>query len=203
LTLRAAVLSSGLAGPLRRRRVGRRFLGQCGLEHEPDAARTGGREGNGEAFATSAPRVTLNRVRVTQADIARIPATNIRVRRDDFAALWAAAEQLCDEQGVSGVTDWYAGGVAATCEWLAAAVFRPAAGPRQDACSPATGRSARAYEELIDAECVAVERLLLRRPPPAWLRRRPGWAEGIDATLRWAWRCSGPPPLRTADLDTG
>ena len=164
-------------------------------------APTGGRASSGDGRATSAARVTLDGVRVTQADIARIPASNVRVPRAEFAALWAAAEQRCDEQGARGVTDWYAAGVAATCEWLASAVFRPASGPRQDACSPATGRSARAYEELIEAECVAAERLLLRRPPPRSLLRRPGWIEGIDATLRWAWRCAGPPPLDVPGLE--
>jgi hypothetical protein len=142
-------------------------------------------------------------VRVTDSDIARIPVTNIRVPRAEFAALWTAAEELCDEQGRRGVTDWYAGGVAATCEWLAGAVLRPETGPQQDACSPTTGRSARAYEELIEAEWVAAERLLARRPPPRTLVRRPGWIEGITATLNWAWRHSGTAPLHAADLNSG
>ena len=140
---------------------------------------------------------------MTDSDIARIPAANIRVPRAEFAALWTTAEQLCDDQDRRGVTDWYAGGVAATCEWLAAAVLRPGTGPPQAAYSPATGRSARAYEELIEAECVAAERLLARRPVPPTLRRRPGWIEGIVATLRWAWRRSAPPPLEIAERDTG
>ena len=142
-------------------------------------------------------------VRVTDSDIARIPAANLRVPRAEFAALWTTAEQLCDDQNRRGVTDWYAGGVAATCEWLAAAVLRPGTGPPQAAYSPATGRSARAYEELIEAECVAAEQLLARRPVPPTLRRRPGWIEGIVATLRWAWRRSASPPLEIAERDTG
>lgn len=154
-------------------------------------------------FATSAGPGTLAVVRVTEADIARIPAANLRVPRAEFVALWIAAEQLCDEQGERGVTDWYAAGVAATCEWLAAAVFRPANGPRQDAVSPVTGRGARAYEELIEAECVAAERMLARHPQPPTMRRRPGWLPGIMATLGWAWLASGRPPLAAADLDVG
>jgi hypothetical protein len=140
-------------------------------------------------------------VRVTQADIARIPVANIRVPRGEFATLWSAAERLCDEKGERGVSDWYAGGVAATCEWLAAAVFRPETGPRQDACSPATGRSARAYEELIEAEYLAAEQLLERQP--ASVRRRAGWVEGVLATLDWAWHRTGQPPLQIGDLDVG
>ena len=148
-------------------------------------------------------RCDPEQVRVTDSDIARIPAANIRVPRGEFTALWTAAEQLCDDQDRRVVTDWYAGGVAATCEWLAAAVLRPDTGPPQAAYSPATGRSARAYEELIEAECVAAERLLARRPIPPTLLRRPGWIEGIVATLCWAWRRSEPPPLEIAERDTG
>ena len=37
-------------------------------------------------------------VRVTDSDIARIPAANLRVPRAEFAALWTTAEQLCDDQ---------------------------------------------------------------------------------------------------------
>jgi hypothetical protein len=148
-------------------------------------------------------RCNAEQVRVTDSDIARIPAANIGVPRAEFAALWTTAEQLCDDQDRRGVTDWYAGGVAATCEWLAAAVLRPGTGPPQAAFSPATGRSARAYEELIEAECVAADRLLARRPIPPTLRRRPGWIEGIVATLRWAWHREEPPPLEIAERDTG
>jgi hypothetical protein len=39
---------------------------------------------------------------------------------------------------------------------------------------------------LIEAECLAAERLLARRPVPPTLARRPGWIEGIVATLQWA-----------------
>ncbi|HWH99371.1 MAG TPA: hypothetical protein VNT27_03500 [Propionibacteriaceae bacterium] len=119
-------------------------------------------------------RCDPEQVRVTDSDIARIPAANIRVPPAEFAALWTTAEQLCDDQDHRGTAAWYAGGVAATCEWLPAAVLRPGPGPPQAAYSPATGRSARAYEELIEAECVAAERLLGRRPIPPTLLRRPG-----------------------------
>lgn len=197
------MLSSGPAGPPRRRRVHPQFHGPRGREREVDQDLHRRPSSLLDHFATSAARVTLIDVRVTDSDIARIPVANIRVPRSEFAVLWAAAEQLCDEQARRDVIDWYAGGVAATCEWLAAAVHRPESGPRQDAYSPATGRSARAYEELIEAECVAAELLLMRRPPPRWLLRRPGWIEGISATLDWAWRRTAPMPLQVDKVDTG
>lgn len=135
-------------------------------------------------------------MRVTEDDLARVPVGNLRVPRAEFGALWISAEQRCAEQAADGVADWYAAGVAATYEWLAAAVLRPATGASHLAYSPATGRTARAYEELIDAECVAAERLAARRPQPTTLARRPGWIEGIVATLAWVWHREGPVPLR-------
>lgn len=135
-------------------------------------------------------------MRVTEDDLARVPVGNLRVPRAEFGALWLAAEQRCAHQAADGVTDWYPAGVAATCEWLAGAVLRPSTGAPHLAYAPATGRTDRAYEELIDAECVAAERLAARRPRPASLTRRPGWIEGILATLAWAWRHEGPVPLR-------
>lgn len=50
-----------------------------------------------------------------------------------------------------------------------------------------------AYEELIEAEWLAGERL--EETCPHLARSRPGWCEGVRATLRWAWRRQGSPPL--------
>ncbi len=148
------------------------------------------------------PPCHSGRVRVTENDVARVPVGNLRVPRADFGALWAAAELRCEEQAARGVADWYTAGVAATCEWLAGAVVQPAAGAPYLALSPATGRTARAYEELIDDELAAAERLAAREPRPAQLVRRPGWIEGIVATLRWAWR-AGAAPLQLDEARTG
>lgn len=130
---------------------------------------------------------------VTAADVARIPAGNLRVPRAEFAALWSAAEQESREQAARGVTDWYAGGVALTCRWLAAAFVVTQSGRQHAAFAPVTNRSARAYEELIEAEYLAAEQMDARQPD--LVASRPGWCEAIRATLRWAWRHEGPPPL--------
>jgi hypothetical protein len=143
----------------------------------------------------SSGRATLGNVDVSAADIARIPPANLRIPLGEFAALWVTAERLCDEQTRRGLTDWYAAGVAVTCEWLAGATVRTDAGPWFPAHSPVTKRTARAYEESIEAEYLEAQKLDMRRPRPVWLQRRPGWSEAICATLRWAWRRSGPPPL--------
>lgn len=118
---------------------------------------------------------------------------NIRVPAADFGAVWSAAERRSATQAARGVTDWYAGGVVVTCRWLAGAILADRTGRRQLPYSPATERSARAYEELIEAEYLAAEGLDLARPD--LVEYRPGWCEGIRATLRWAWRCNGPAPL--------
>jgi hypothetical protein len=66
--------------------------------------------------------------------------------------VWRAAERQGREQGERGVTDWYAGGVALTCRWLAGAVTATTQKGRQvPAFAPVSNRSARAYEELIEA----------------------------------------------------
>jgi hypothetical protein len=129
---------------------------------------------------------------VTQALVARIPVGNLRVPRGEFAAVWASAERLSQQAGEQRVLAWYPAGVAATCRWLAGAVVEDRFG-RRPAESPVTWRSVRAFEELIEAEYLAAELLNVRRP--YLLEQQPGWCEGIRATLRWAWRRQGPPPL--------
>ncbi|MCA1681576.1 MAG: hypothetical protein LC700_00050 [Actinobacteria bacterium] len=140
--------------------------------------------------------VTVLVVDVTEADVARIPRRNVRVSRAEFAAVWRTAERL-------GGDDWYAAGVAFTCRWLAWATVRPASGPWHPARAPVTGRTNLAFEELIEVEYLEAEKLDMRRPRPEWLLGRPGWSEGICATLRWAWCRTGPAPLRVEEAATG
>jgi hypothetical protein len=61
--------------------------------------------------------------------------------------------------------------------------------------APVTRRFGLAHEETIDAEALAAETLLWRRPVPYHLTKRPGWLPAVVATLEWAWRRSGNPPL--------
>jgi len=135
-------------------------------------------------------------VEVSEVDVAAIPLRNLRVPRAEFGAVWAAVEREASR-------DWYALGVAMTCRWLANAVVRPDIGPSYVAHGPVTERTARAYEELIEAECLAAEKLDQRRPRPQWLLDEPGWIEGVCATFRWAWRRAGPPPIQLDDQLTG
>lgn len=128
---------------------------------------------------------------MTQSDAAGLPPGNVRVPRRSFIAIWEAASARDVEQAAQGVTDWYAGAVALTCRWMAAAPLRTPGGGGL-VRSPATRRRTLAYEELIEEEFLAAQDLEGRRPD---LAARPGWCDGVRATLRWAWRAEGPPPL--------
>lgn len=135
---------------------------------------------------------------VTDADVAAIAPGNLRVPRGEFVAVWRAASARGREQATRGVTDWYAGAVAVTCRWLATAPMRSEAGPGRLTRSPATRRARLAYEELIEAEYRAAETLEQTRPDI--VEHEPGWCEGVRATLRWAWRRSGPAPIEVPRL---
>jgi hypothetical protein len=130
---------------------------------------------------------------VTDADVAAMPARNVRVPLSDFVAVWRAASDRDHDDSSRGGEGWYAAAVATTCRWLATAPSRLQNGLADSTPAPATRRTAMAYEELIEAEFLAAERLEELRPDLA--RSRPGWCEGVRATLRWAWRRQGPPPL--------
>jgi len=140
---------------------------------------------------------------VMTTDITKIPADNLRVPRVEFAALWTSAERAHDECVRQRVPDWYGAGVVVTCRWLARATVRPDIGPWYLADSPVTERTARAYPELIEAECLAAEKLAMRRPVPEWLADQPGWIEAVVATLNWAWRRTGEPPMELRHSSTG
>lgn len=137
---------------------------------------------------------TIGLVDVTEQDVAAVPVGNLRVARGDFALVWVAAERELGQ----GPGDWYACGVAVTCRWLATATVRPASGRWYVQWAPVTKRTGSAYEELIEVEYLAAEALLARRPVPRWLALRPGWAEGIVATFRWAWQRTADAPLAAA-----
>ena len=128
---------------------------------------------------------------VLDSDVAGIPPGNIRVPRAAFVELWKFATHRGRDQAERGVTDWHAGAVALTCRWIAGAPTRTSRGGALTR-SPATRRRLLAYEELIEEEFLAAQDLEHRRPD---LAARPGWCEGVRATLRWAWRAESPPPL--------
>ena len=128
---------------------------------------------------------------VTDRLLDGIPRGNLRVPPSEFVALWRLVEHL----GAANPADWYLVGVAATCRWLACAAVPSIVGGWEPARAPVTRRASRAHEELIAAELLAAEVAALKHP--SGVNGRPGWLEGILATLRWAWTGSAKVPLET------
>jgi hypothetical protein len=136
---------------------------------------------------------TLEGVEVSAETLAKVPGENLRMSRAGFGAVWARAEHLGSQQGDSGD---YLLGVILTCEWLADQPVpsvlpnRVAEMPR----SPLTRRLQRPMPETIESELLA-----------AYARRggRPELARGVAATLEWAWRGNGRPPLDVSHATAG
>jgi len=129
--------------------------------------------------------VTLDGVEVSAEAVAEVPGENLRVSRSEFGAVWALAERLGSQSGDGGD---YLLGVILTCQWLADQAVpsvlpnRVAEMPR----SPLTRRLQRPMPETVESELLA-----------AYARRgaRLELARGVSATLEWAWRGKGRPPL--------
>jgi hypothetical protein len=141
--------------------------------------------------------VTIRCMEVTARAVEAIPRGNVHVSRDEFVALWRLVEHL----GETYPADWYVGGVAATCRWLARAAVPSILGGWQLARAPVTRDANLAHEELIQAELFAAELQALRHP--SGIEGRPGWLEGIVATLQWAWAGTSVAPLDVPSTNTG
>ena len=145
----------------------------------------------------SVRRVTMKCMEVTARHVDSIPRGNLRVPQSEFIALWRVTEHLT----VANPADWYVGGVAAACRWLACAAVRSIVGGWEPARSPVTRRASLAHEELIAAELVAAEVAAVRHP--GGLEGRRGWLEGILTTLQWAWAGSTKVPLEMPSTSSG
>jgi hypothetical protein len=141
--------------------------------------------------------VTIECMEVAARAVEAIPRGNLHVGRDDFVSLWRLVEHL----GEANPADWYVAGVRATCRWLACAAVPSIVGGWELARAPATRRSRLAHEELIEAERLAAEVQLLRHP--GGIQGRPGWLEGIVATLQWAWAGTSAAPLELPSTNAG
>ena len=141
--------------------------------------------------------MTIECMEVTARAVDSIPRGNLHVSRDDFVALWRLVEHL----GKANPADWYVAGVRATCRWLACSAVPSILGGWELARAPATRRSSLAHEELIEAERLAAEVQAIRHPDG--IEGRPGWPEGIVATLQWAWAGSSVPPLDMSSTNAG
>ncbi len=150
----------------------------------------------------SVARANVDTVEPTAQMIDEIPRGNLHVPRAEFVAVWSLAEARSAENSTNGTGDRYVVGVVVTCRWIAGVLETSSlTGQVQPARAPLSLRTARAHEELIEAETLAAERQLARHPDG--LDSAQGWLEAIVATLRWAWRGSGLPPLEVRQADVG
>lgn len=127
-------------------------------------------------------------------DFDRIPPRNLRVQVKEFARLWLTAERRADGLEAEGrPEDFYLTGVRSTCQWLAGVIITvdgPSGRAHAWSPSPITGVQTKAYEELIAEETRAAERAAVGSVPG-----EPDFVDGVLATLLWAWRRSGVPPI--------
>jgi hypothetical protein len=133
---------------------------------------------------------TLGDMDVSAAAVAKVPGENLRVPRAEFGALWTVADRLA---GQPGPDDDFLVGVVLTCRWLAAQpVWSDLIGRAEMPAAPFTGRAHAAMPETVEAELVRAAAAAARPGPRAELAR------GVVATLNWAWRGTGDPPLDTS-----
>jgi hypothetical protein len=138
-------------------------------------------------------------VDVSAAVVAKVPGQNLRVSRDEFGALWAAAE---DWGGRPGPDDDYLVGVVLTCRWVGSQpVWSSVVGRAEMPAAPYTGRRHSAMPETIDAEYLAAA-----AGPVAGPHRpvsRPDLARGVVVTLDWTWHGSRRPPFDISHAAVG
>lgn len=129
--------------------------------------------------------VTLTFVSELPTDaVTRVPQENLRVPPGEFGALWIEAERLGQR---SSTGDDFLVGVILTCRWLAdQPVWSEIIHRAEMPSAPLTGRRHAAMPETIESE------LLVAYSSTGINRQR---ADGVAATLEWAWRGCGRPPL--------
>jgi hypothetical protein len=128
---------------------------------------------------------------VTAERVALVPAANLRISPEAFAAVWAVAEQVASEWAVPLPTE-FEWGVLRTCRWLSAQSTVLPDGRVEFQVAPLTGRVEKAMPETIDREYLAAARAL--QPGSGLKGYRREIARAVVATVEWAWR-GEPPPL--------
>ena len=132
--------------------------------------------------------------------LAKVPPQNLHVSREEFGAVWAAAEAELSRLQPGPEAD-YLVGVVRTCRWLARAAVPalplPGQAKRMElATTPLDRRSVYALPETIEEEYYKALRIKESKPETAWVRR----AQATAATLGWCW---GGSTRRPIDLPPG
>jgi hypothetical protein len=140
---------------------------------------------------------------LTARDLERIPRENLRVPLREFGRLWLTAERRADAAATDG-REWdpYLGGVLASCRWIAGMISyhdHPDGRVPERVPAPITRTREKAHEELIARETDAAERAVADREKDA----ASDFVTGAHATLAWAWRRSGVPPIEVTPAQAG
>lgn len=125
---------------------------------------------------------------VRKEEIEGIPKENLRVPRAAFAELWQEAQRLV----AAGDDDQFALGVAVACRWIACGTST-LNGLSLPAISPITRTRRRAHEELLEREYISADARAMKLQGSYDRRRQ--FVNAAAATLRWAWKGLGDPPL--------
>jgi hypothetical protein len=133
---------------------------------------------------------------VTAEHVAKVPAQNLHVSREEFGVVWARAE--VEVKRHSGPDGQYLVGVVWTCRWLADQPVPRPEGGREVPRSPVSWRQVRATPERIEDEYYLAVRRRRSHVP-----RQAAEARGALATLAWAWHSGGRSPLDVAELAAG
>lgn len=131
---------------------------------------------------------------MTDRDIAKIPARNLRVSREVFGEFWREVEAFAAAETARGASTSRTAGLVLTCRWVARSTT-DVNGRRFLAIRPIVSGDHLAYEELIEAEYIAAETALVRGSETGRFANKPGYVESVCAVLRWVWRRNGPRPV--------
>jgi hypothetical protein len=143
----------------------------------------------------SGMRATISAMKiVTDRDIEKIPARNLRVSRAVFGEFWREVEAYAAAETARGASTTRTAGLVLTCRWVACSTTE-VNGRRFLAIRPVGFGDHVAYEELIEAEYVAAEMALVRGPETGRFVNKPGYVESVCTVLRWVWRRNGPRPI--------
>ncbi|GEL26781.1 hypothetical protein PSU4_57350 [Pseudonocardia sulfidoxydans NBRC 16205] len=131
---------------------------------------------------------------VTDREISRIPAGNLRVSRAAFGQLWREVEAHADNETARGASTARTAGLVLSCRWIACATTKVNE-RRFPAVRPIGQGAPLAIAELIEAEYLAAETAAAGGVGASRFASKPGYVDSVCAVLRWVWRRNGPRPV--------
>lgn len=116
-------------------------------------------------------------MKVTDALVAAIPESNVRVPLDEFAGMWRAAEHWYGVWMPNPTHQGMVNGIVEVCRWLATVTD----------IAPVTHRGRRASPTAIEVEVEAIQTAIDAARRPAWVFEPPGGGTGVITCFTWSW----------------